>query len=103
VDAGAFLLTYFCGMVCKLIIVTGRVQGVYFRASARERAVALGITGTVRNLPDGSVEVVACGTGEQVQSMIAWCHEGPRGARVDEVKVADQPAAVFDGFRIVRG
>ena len=90
-------------MICKRIIITGRVQGVYFRASAREKALALGITGTVRNLPDGSVEVVACGTAEQVRDMIAWCHEGPRGARVDEVSVNDREMEVFEGFRVVRG
>lgn len=90
-------------MICKQIIITGRVQGVYFRASARDKAISLGITGTVRNLPDGSVEVMACGTADQVEQMIAWCHEGPRGARVEEVKAADRQEEKFDGFRIVRG
>ena len=90
-------------MICKRIIVLGRVQGVYFRASAREKALALGITGTVRNLADGSVEVVACGKEEQVEELIAWCHEGPRGARVEEVKVNDREVEVFEGFKVVRG
>jgi acylphosphatase len=90
-------------MVCKQIIIVGHVQGVYFRASAREKAIALGITGTVRNLSDGSVEVVACGTEERVQAMVAWCHVGPRGARVEEVKLTDREVEGFEGFRIVRG
>jgi acylphosphatase len=72
--------------------VTGIVQGVFFRASTRERAVALGLSGWVRNAPDGAVELEAQGDAAQVEALIAWCHQGPPAARVDGVEVARIPA-----------
>ena len=89
-------------MVCKRITIIGKVQGVYFRASAQEKALALGLTGEVRNLPDGNVEAIACGPEGSVQQLIAWCHQGPPSAKVEQVKVEDMPVKVYDGFRIVR-
>ena len=65
--------------------VSGRVQGVYYRASAAERARAVGITGHARNLPDGRVEVLACGSHEAVSEFIAWLWVGPAAAKVSEV------------------
>jgi acylphosphatase len=65
--------------------VTGRVQGVYYRASTAERAAQLGLKGFVRNLPDGRVEVLACGPEEAVQALIKWLWVGPSAARVLEV------------------
>jgi acylphosphatase len=73
------------GPVCFRCLVAGRVQGVFFRASARERALRLGVTGYARNLPDGSVEVLACGEVEAVASMRAWLRVGPPQARVTSV------------------
>ena len=89
-------------MVCKRITVIGKVQGVYFRASTQEKAVELGLTGEVRNLPDGNVEVIACGTSDNVHQLIDWCHEGPPRAKVDQVLVEDWEVRGYDGFRIVR-
>jgi acylphosphatase len=67
------------------LIVKGRVQGVYFRASTVQQARHLGLTGWVMNRRDGSVEVVAQGRSESIEELIAWCRQGPPGARVDEL------------------
>lgn len=67
------------------IIVTGRVQGVFFRASAMEEAQRLGLLGFVRNLPDGSVEAVVEGERVQVDAFVAWCRQGPPNAQVAEI------------------
>jgi acylphosphatase len=67
--------------------VTGAVQGVFFRADARDRARSLGLAGWVRNRPDGSVEAVFEGDAERVESMVEWCRRGPRGAQVEDVEV----------------
>jgi acylphosphatase len=69
------------------VIVQGSVQGVFFRAEARDRARSLGLTGWVRNVPDGTVEAVFEGEEERVGSMVEWCRRGPAGARVDNVDV----------------
>ena len=69
-------------MSCARFIVSGRVQGVFFRASARDEALRLGLTGHARNLADGSVEVVACGDDEALAQLERWLHEGPPLARV---------------------
>ena len=65
--------------------IVGNVQGVYFRHSTRTEAERLGIAGYAMNLPDGSVEVLACGTVESVAELLRWLHRGPRSARVDAV------------------
>ncbi|MBM4310946.1 MAG: acylphosphatase [Deltaproteobacteria bacterium] len=66
--------------------VSGRVQGVFFRAETREQAQRLGLCGWVRNLPDGRVELLAEGDAQAVRSLIAWCRTGPPHARVDRVE-----------------
>jgi acylphosphatase len=66
--------------------VTGKVQGVYFRHSARIEANRLGLRGTARNLPDGSVEVFALGDAIAVDALRAWLHRGPAHAHVDDVR-----------------
>ena len=71
--------------VVRRCLVSGRVQGVYYRASAADRARAAGITGHARNLPDGRVEVLACGTDEAVREFIAWLWIGPAAAKVADV------------------
>lgn len=85
-----------------LIHITGKVQGVFFRQSAKEKAVALGINGTVRNLADGSVQVVCTGTEEQLNVLINWCREGPPRALVSHVERKEQDLQSFNGFSIVR-
>jgi acylphosphatase len=72
--------------VTRYFLVTGRVQGVYFRHSTRLEAERLAVRGHARNLPDGSVEVIAHGTQDAVESLRAWLHRGPAGARVASVK-----------------
>lgn len=84
-------------------IVRGRVQGVFYRASARREASARGLTGWVRNLPDGSVELVAEGPAPAVEAFLAWCREGPPAARVEAVEVRDEPPRGETGPFVVRG
>ena len=67
------------------IIVEGKVQGVWFRGSTEDEARALGLTGWVRNLRDGRVEVLAEGEEEKLDSLAAWCKKGPPGARVTKM------------------
>jgi acylphosphatase len=69
-------------------IVHGRVQGVFFRASTQDEAVRLGLCGWARNLPDGTVEVLAAGPAEGLHELLVWLHQGPATARVDRVDVA---------------
>ena len=68
--------------VARRCVVAGRVQGVFFRASTRSRAEALGVTGHARNLPDGRVEVLACGAPAAVEALCGWLREGPPAAHV---------------------
>ena len=79
------------------IRVSGRVQGVYFRASAVQTAQTLGATGWVRNAADGSVEIIAEGTKQQLEALILWCRQGPAGARVDRVEI--EWLSQIHGFR----
>ena len=83
--------------------IDGRVQGVYFRASTVAQAQSLGVTGWVRNCPDGSVEVVAEGARDRIERLIEWCRRGPEGARVRHVQIEWEPAQNnFTGFGIRR-
>ncbi len=70
------------------VIVHGFVQGVWFRASTREEALRVGVTGWVRNLPDGSVEAVFEGEKKKVEEIVGWCHRGPSGAAVSKVDIS---------------
>jgi acylphosphatase len=65
--------------------ISGRVQGVFFRDSTRQKAEELGLAGWVKNLPDGRVEAVFEGPSERVREMVRWCEEGPRNASVEDV------------------
>ena len=79
-------------------MVSGRVQGVWFRASTQARAQELGLSGHARNLADGRVEVLACGDLEAVDALCAWLWQGPRDAEVDDVRceaVAEAPPRGF--------
>lgn len=85
------------------ILVSGRVQGVFFRDRTRTRAGSLGVTGWVRNLPDGRVEVLAEGDRERIESLIGWLEEGPPLAMVEDVDVDwEDYRGEFPDFRIVR-
>jgi len=83
--------------------ISGRVQGVFFRAHTKEVAEKLGLTGWVRNLPDGRVEAVFEGEEEAVKEAIEWCKRGPPLAKVEKVEVRyEDPTGEFRDFRIVR-
>jgi acylphosphatase len=77
------------GDVRRVVRVEGRVQGVFFRKSARETADALGIEARPENLGDGSVRIEVAGPPEAVDAFVAWCHEGPPRAEVDRVTVEE--------------
>lgn len=80
-------------------LVSGKVQGVFYRASARHQAQSMGISGYARNLPDGRVEVLACGTPESVDQFRGWLARGPDGANVTSVSCEGAPQQVLDGFK----
>ncbi|KPQ01710.1 acylphosphatase [Marinobacter sp. HL-58] len=83
------------------MLISGKVQGVYYRASAAEKAKELGITGYARNLPDGRVKVVAEGSQAALISLRQWCNSGPPAAEVDTVNATEGPATgEFAGFEI---
>ena len=83
--------------------VHGTVQGVWYRASTREQAVALGLTGWVANRPDGSVQLVAEGPKAALDALLAWCRQGPPAAEVERVEFEWGPAGgAFAGFEIRR-
>ena len=89
-------------MVCKKCLVGGRVQGVFYRATAARRAHELGIRGYARNLPDGRVEVLACGEDESVSAFVKWLWIGSSASKVTSVEVSDavlDPLATRTGFR----
>jgi acylphosphatase len=85
-------------MTCARFIVIGKVQGVFFRASTRERALRLGLTGHAKNLANGSVEVVASGSREAVDELDAWLHHGPPAAAVEGVRREALPEQSWRGF-----
>jgi acylphosphatase len=81
--------------------ISGVVQGVCYRASCREQAIRLGLTGEVRNLPDGDVAAVVEGPRAEIEQLIAWCRRGPPGAQVAEVQVRWSDArGEFAAFRV---
>ena len=84
------------------VLIEGRVQGVFLRASTRDEALARGLTGWARNLPDGRVEALFEGDKRVVENMLTWCHKGPPYAYVDRVEVEWQPyQGDLTDFRIV--
>jgi acylphosphatase len=84
------------------ITVSGLVQGVFYRQSTKEKALELGISGIVKNLPDGTVHIVATGTSGQLDQLVRWCRQGPPRAKVTAVKVVEEAMQVFTGFTIQR-
>jgi acylphosphatase len=84
------------------LLISGKVQGVYYRASAKETAESLQVTGTVKNNRQGQVEIFATGSEESLKNFIAWCYEGPPGAAVEDIKIDRLKDQEFIGFSIVR-
>lgn len=82
------------------ILVSGRVQGVYFRVFTQNKAKHFGVKGSVRNLPDGRVEIIAEAEHLTIDKFIKWCHKGPVTARVDHVEIinleAEEALTVFE-------
>ena len=84
------------------IKVDGRVQGVFYRASTQSKALELGLSGWVKNQPDGSVLIEVQGNTEVLDKMIKWCKEGPIMARVDNLDQEDIPVEAGTSFDIIR-
>ena len=84
------------------ILVSGRVQGVYFRVFTQNKAKHFGLKGTVRNLPDGRVEIIAEAEHPVMEKFIKWCQKGPVTARVDDVEIDELPIGEeLVGFKII--
>lgn len=89
-------------LIARHVRVTGRVQGVFFRAWIQKQAEALGVTGWVRNCPDGRVEAHVEGEESAVGQMIGHLRKGPPSARVEDVRLWDVELCDFDGFEVRR-
>jgi acylphosphatase len=87
-------------MVCRRCYVSGRVQGVFFRASTQQQAAKLGVNGHARNLPDGRVEVLVCGARSKVDALCGWLQSGPPQAQVSDVRCEAVAVTAQPGFRI---
>ena len=88
------------GTVRRHVVVSGRVQGVFYRDTCRREAERLGVTGWVRNRDDGRVEAVFEGPAQAVAELVAWAHHGPPSAGVASVEVRDEPPEGLAGFRV---
>ena len=88
-------------MIRRRVVVHGFVQGVFFRDAVRRRAVTGGVGGWVRNNRDGTVEAVFEGEVSAVESLVRFCHEGPRGASVERVEIAAEDPEGLGAFRIL--
>ena len=87
-------------MVRYRVLVSGRVQGVFFRDTCRKMAEEYGVSGWVRNRPDGRVEAVFEGSEDAVRRLLEWARHGPRSAVVQDVRVQPEPPEGITGFRI---
>ena len=87
-------------MIRRRVVVSGRVQGVFFRDSCRREAVAAGVAGWVRNRRDGRVEAVFEGSPGAVERLVAWCRAGPPRAHVDALEVHDEEPVGETGFAV---
>jgi acylphosphatase len=87
-------------LIRKRVIVHGRVQGVFFRDTTRRMARSRGVSGWVRNNPDGSVEAAFEGSADAVDAVVQFAREGPRGASVERVEVADEEPEGLTDFRV---
>lgn len=87
--------------ICIHCYITGKVQGVWFRASTKKEAEGLGLKGWTRNLPDGRVEVVACGDSEAIAKLYAWLKHGPDLANVTDISYEELPWQEHQRFDVV--
>ena len=95
-----FLTCLMAETIC--LTIEGKVQGVFYRQSAKEKAGQLGITGTVRNLKDGKVEIIATGSSGQLEQFIQWCNQGPPRAVVTNITATPLTLQPFHNFIILR-
>lgn len=85
------------------LIIKGRVQGVFYRASAKDVAEEIGVTGWIKNTEEGNVEAMVSGSETQLRKFIEWCKVGPRKAIVTDVVVSNKEEGNFTSFEIIRG
>jgi acylphosphatase len=93
-------VAYRVGVVRYRLQISGRVQGVFFRDTCRKVAERHGVSGWVRNLPDGTVEAVFEGSAEDVDDLVEWSRHGPPTAVVNDVRVQAEPPEGISGFQI---
>ena len=86
----------------RIVNITGKVQGVFYRGSVREESERLGVNGEVKNMPDGSVLLIAEGEEEAVKALIAKCYYGPPRAEVKEVIIKEGIIKDYKDFRVIR-
>jgi acylphosphatase len=84
------------------LLIKGKVQGVFYRATAKDVAQELQLTGWVKNTKEGNVEIVVTGTNEKLQQFTEWCRQGPSKAEVTNVEITMEDEKAFDKFSIVR-
>ncbi len=84
------------------LLISGKVQGVFYRASAKKKAEALNINGWIKNTYEGDVEAMITGAEEDVDHFVEWCKSGPARAVVDEVRIHKKEHFEFDSFRVER-
>jgi acylphosphatase len=87
-------------VIRRRVLIHGKVQGVFFRDTTRRQAESRGVTGWVDNRSDGSVEALFEGDEDDVEAMIAFCRQGPRGAEVDGVEVSEEQPEGLSGFEV---
>ncbi|MEJ2763756.1 acylphosphatase [Photobacterium sp. MCCC 1A19761] len=87
--------------ICVKVMIKGMVQGVGFRFHTAHEGLKFGLAGYAKNLPDGSVEVLACGEEAQVKQLVQWLQQGPRASRVDKVETEALAWRHVDGFEIM--
>jgi acylphosphatase len=85
------------------LVIKGKVQGVFYRATAREQAEVIGIKGWIGNTVEGDVEAMVSGSEEQINRFIEWCRKGPERAIVTDVNVTAIPDQNFETFKVIRG
>lgn len=93
---------YLCYMKTVHLKITGRVQGVFFRATAKEQATTYNIQGWIKNTGEGYVEAIVTGGEKDLEEFIAWCNHGPEKARVDNVSVTPLEKQIFNEFKVIR-
>ena len=84
------------------LIIKGKVQGVFYRATAKDVADLTGVKGWVKNLPDNNVEITATATEETLRRFINWCKQGPPKARVEDVVIEELELQEFNNFKVIR-